>query len=158
MSESSYVKFFLVFIHPMLWAQAGCDIRLILFKWSKAGLNLEFPSPRLVAIPKLKGCLLIFVYSYISVPIIYFWLIFLSFYFSCFWYVFTNSFPMKKRSIFKWNKSGLNSESSFSKTDCIFITKESCLHNYLPIAQVRNTWIHTFSPQKTTLLQNSMLD
>ena len=40
-----------VFIN--LFAQAVCDTRSI-FKWSLTGLIQSFPSPRLVAIPRLK--------------------------------------------------------------------------------------------------------
>ena len=51
-------------------------------------------------------------------------------------------------STFKWNLTGLNSESSFSWTVCLIKDKESSL-SYLPIAelitfQVYVNWIYTF--------------
>ena len=43
---------YIIFNNPS--ARAGYDTRPI-FKWSLTGLNSEFPSPRLVASPRLKN-------------------------------------------------------------------------------------------------------
>ena len=50
-----------------------------------------------------------------------------------------------KRSIFKWNLTGLNTEFSFSLTDCQTRAKEFSLSNYLPIAEVRTIGLIPFS-------------
>ena len=54
----------IVCIFPTPLPEAGCDTQLI-FKWSKAGLNLEFLSSRLVTLPRLKNPFYLTIYCFV---------------------------------------------------------------------------------------------